>query len=153
MKILVCVDGSEDSQKALEKASIIAEGCNVNEVAIIHVDEGKLGLSTAARGGEGYSLSVVDTENLKRIMEEHKEERNKLLQKALKIFEAKNIKARTILKEGHPSLTIVKVAAEEGFDMIVIGSRGFGGLKKLFLGSVSNAVVQEAKNCSVVIVK
>lgn len=153
MKILVCVDGSEDSQKALEKASIIAEGCNVNEVAIIHVDEGKLGLSNAARGGEGYSLSVVDTENLKRITEEHKEERNKLLQEALKIFEAKNIKARTILKEGHPSLTIVKVAAEEGFDMIVIGSRGFGGLKKLFLGSVSNAVVQEAKNCSVVIVK
>ena len=37
MKILVCTDGSEESKKALEKASIIAKGCNVNEVAVIHV--------------------------------------------------------------------------------------------------------------------
>lgn len=45
MKILVCTDGSEHSQKALEKAAIIAEGCNVDEVAIIHVyDEKKFNL-------------------------------------------------------------------------------------------------------------
>jgi nucleotide-binding universal stress UspA family protein len=37
--------------------------------------------------------------------------------------------------------------------MIVMGSRGLGGLKKFFLGSVSNAVVQEAENCSVLVVK
>lgn len=153
MKILVCVDGSEHSKKAVEKAAVIAEGCNVNEVTIIHVDEGKMNFSTAARGGEGYALSVIDTDRVKEMVEEHKEERNKLLQEALNVFEAKDIKARTMLKEGHPSLTIVKVAAEEEFDMIVIGSRGFGGLKKLFLGSVSNAIVQEAKNCSVVVVK
>jgi len=37
--------------------------------------------------------------------------------------------------------------------MIVLGSRGLGGLKKIFLGSVSNAVIQEAKDCSVLVVK
>jgi len=45
----------------------------------------------------------------------------------------KNVKTRTILKEGHPSQTIVNVAKEEGFDIIVIGSRGLGDLKKFFL--------------------
>ena len=45
-------------------------------------------------------------------------------------------------------------AAEiEGFDMIEIGSRGLGGLKKLFLGSISNAVIQQAKSCIVAAVK
>jgi nucleotide-binding universal stress UspA family protein len=35
----------------------------------------------------------------------------------------------------------------------VIDSKGLGGLKKLLLGSVSNAVAQEADNCTVIIVK
>ena len=80
-------------------------------------------------------------------------EKEKILADALTFFEENNIKQRTILKEGHPSHTIVSVAAEEGFDMIFIGSRGLSGLEKVILGSVSNAVAQEAKNCSVVIVK
>ena len=92
-------------------------------------------------------------QKFRKLLEEHKEEGKKILYKALKLFEEKNIKARTILKEGHPSHTIVSVACEEGFDMIVIGSRGLGGLKKVFLGSVSNAVIQEAENCSVLTVK
>ena len=153
MKILVCTDGSKYCQKALEKASLIAEGPNVEEVAIIHIDEGKLDLSSYARSGEGFSFTVMDAGNLSKLKEEDQEERKKILQKALKIFEGKNIKTRTILKKGHPSRNILNVASREGFDMIVIGSRGLGGLKKLFLGSVSNAIVQEAKNCSVVIVK
>ena len=37
--------------------------------------------------------------------------------------------------------------------MIVIGGRGASGVQKLFLGSVSNAVIHEVKDCSVLIVK
>jgi len=152
MKILVCTDGSEHSNKALEKASIIIKGCNATQVVIIHVYEENLNI-TAIPYGEGYVPSDADLELFKKKIEEYVEERKELLSEALKFFEEKNIKATTILKQGHPAKTILELASEKGFDMIVLGSRGFGGWKKRILGSVSSAVVQEAKNCTVVIVK
>ncbi len=53
---------------------------------------------------------------------------------------------------GRPADVIARYAEEGGFDMIAIGSRGLGRLKKLLLGSVSNSVLQEAR-CSVGVVK
>ncbi len=152
MKMLVCTDGSQHSQKALAKASLIAEGNIVDKVAIIYVYEEKLNLS-ALPFGEGYSPTEADMEHFKMLLEEHKKEGNKILEEASKIFEEKNIKAETILAKGHPAKTILEVASDKGFDMIVIGSRGLGGWKKRILGSVSIAVVQEAKDCVVVTVK
>ncbi len=151
MKILVCTDGSEHSQKALTEASKIAGDCSADEVAIIYVYENPPTLSYF-RGGEGYVVSEKDLERFRELDQEHKEERKKILTEALKIFENQNIKASTIFEEGHPAEVITRVAAEGGFDMIIIGSRGMGGLKKLFLGSVSSAVVHEAK-ASVLTVK
>lgn len=141
----MCTDGSEQSQKALEKASLIAAGCNVDDVAIIHVYEEKL------PDIEVYSSEAI--ERYMQVIEENKIEMKKILENALKIFEEKGIKARTILKEGHPAETIVEVGCGEEFDFIVIGSRGLGGLKKALLGSVSNAVVQQTEKCSVIVVR
>ncbi len=149
MKILVCTDGSESSQKALEEASVIAQGCNVEEAAIIHVHNPSMDTTFPYH----ESITAEQMKNFEKMMEEQKKEREKILSKASKFLENKNVKTRTILKEGHTSNTIVSVAKEEGFDMIILGSRGLGGLKKFFLGSVSNAVVQEAENCSVLVVK
>ena len=92
-------------------------------------------------------------ENYQMMEEKHKDEMKKMLSNSLIFFKKKNIKARIIYKEGHPAHNIVKVAREEGFEIIVIASKGLSGLKKLFLGSVSNAVIQQAKDCSVLLVK
>ena len=151
MKLLVCTDGSEHSQKALEEASKIAGGCNVDDIAIIHVYNPTPD-SFYLRGDEVSTITKEDIERFKEMEEQHKDEKRKILSDALEFFKNKNISARTIFKEGHPAEVITKVASEEGFDMIVIGSRGLGGLKKLFLGSVSGAVVHEAKT-SVLTVK
>ncbi len=152
MKILVCTDGSEQSEKTLEKTLVITEGCNVDEVAIIHVDDEKVDFS-AMPVGEGHVPTEKEMERFRKMQEEHKSERKKILQDALKVFQENNINARTIFKEGHPSHTIVETAHKEGFDMVIIGSRGLSGFKKVFLGSVSSAVVQEAKDCIVAVVK
>jgi len=146
MKVLVCTAGSEQSLKAAQKAALIAKSPDVEDVAIIHV------YSSEQETSPFFITSEKQDELVRKVKEDYREERKKILDEALAFFKDNNT-VRTILKEGHPSHTIVTVAAEEGFDLIVIGSRGLGGLEKLFLGSVSNAVLHEVKDCSVVIVK
>ena len=136
----------------LEKASLIAGGCKIDEIAIIHVYDHKLDFSSLPMR-EDYTPTKEDMEKFRMLQEINKNERKKLLQDALKFFEGKGLQARTIFKEGHPAETIVEVGCGEEFDFIVIGSRGLGRLKKVLLGSVSNAVVQQAEKCSVIVVR
>jgi nucleotide-binding universal stress UspA family protein len=152
MKILVCIDGSEHSQKVLEKAAIIAAGVKATEIAVIHVDEGKFDVPSFQRGSDGY-VAEKEIERFLKIQEEHHNKIEKILSDGKKYFADRNLEAKTVLKVGHPADSIVNVACEQGYDLIVVGSRGLGGLQKLFLGSVSNAVIQQAKNCDVLTVK
>lgn len=148
MKMLVCTDGSKHSQQTLEEALKIAEVCQFDEVAIIHVYPQPHGLS--------YLGETATREQLARFRElanQYKARGEIILADALKVFETKNIEARTILEKGHPAETIIRVAKGEKVDMIVIGSRGLGGFKKTLLGSVSSAVVQEVNDCIVFMVK
>jgi nucleotide-binding universal stress UspA family protein len=62
------------------------------------------------------------------------------------------IKLSKSLKEGRPADIIVQTAVDDQVDLIVMGSRGLGGVKQLFLGSVSDRVADEA-SCPVLIVK
>ena len=150
MKILVCTDGSGQSQKAIDAASKIAGGCNVAEVAVIHVYEPSKNGPYRVEGNE--TLTEDLTRQLREFNEQEKEKSKKILSEAAILFANKNIKVNTILKEGSAAETIVSVASEEGFDIVVLGSRGLSGLKKMFLGSVSNAVLHEIKS-NVLIVK
>ena len=63
-----------------------------------------------------------------------------------------NLSVSSMLKEGDPALEIVNTAKEGGFDVIVIGHRGLGKMKELFLGSISEKVAHLAP-CPVIIVK
>jgi nucleotide-binding universal stress UspA family protein len=157
MKILACTDGSKHSVKTLEKAALIAGGCKADDVAIIHVYEEDRGSKSVPlfemKSVTRDRATELDPDRLKRLQEEHEIQREKILKDALEIFEKNGVKAKTILKAGHPAQTIIKVAEEEGFDLIIIGNRGLGGLQKLLLGSVGYEVIQEAKSCSVLMVK
>jgi len=55
-------------------------------------------------------------------------------------------------KWGHAGETIVEYAQNDKTDLIVVGSRGLGGFKRHFLGSVSDAVLRHAP-CSVLVVR
>jgi nucleotide-binding universal stress UspA family protein len=70
---------------------------------------------------------------------------NALLKTYAEIAKGRGVKAKTMLAKGHPAGLILGVAKTEDADLIVVGSRGLGGVKGLFLGSVSNAVVQNSK--------
>lgn len=150
MKLLVCVDGSEQSGKALDKALDIAGGCSVDEVALINVYEEKYDL--AEKTTDRLPFTHEDVRAFEKIGEQEKEDRKALLNEAAAPFKQKNIKTEILAECGHPAETISRVADEGNYDMIIMGRRGMGDLQKLFLGSVSNAVLQEA-DCSVLVVK
>jgi len=63
-----------------------------------------------------------------------------------------DIKFEARLKKGHPANVIVDVAKSEGVDLIVMGSRGLGGITGSILGSTSQAVVHSC-TCPILIIK
>lgn len=150
MKILVCMDGSKHGQKILDEAAKIAGGCNADEVVVIYVYNQQPDYSVFRE--KGSYIRPEDMERFRDLEEKRRDEKKKILAEAVKFFETKNVKASSVFEEGHPAEIITKVADKGNFDLIVIGNRGMGGLKRLFLGSVSNAVVQQAKT-SVLTVK
>ncbi|HHX74777.1 MAG TPA: universal stress protein [Firmicutes bacterium] len=145
MKILVCTDSSKHSMKALKMAAQVAAGCKADTIDIVHVYHVDLHLSD-------LHSTVSQIEQYEFMQKFKKEEGEKILDAAARVFAGLNAEVNTILKEGHPAGTIIKMAAAGNYDLIVMGSRGLGGLKKALLGSVSNAVLQEVQT-SVLIVK
>jgi nucleotide-binding universal stress UspA family protein len=67
-----------------------------------------------------------------------------LVSRAEKLLDELPNATHTFVKEGQPVRTILDFASENGYDLIVIGSRGLSGVKE-FLGSVSHGVVQRSK--------
>ncbi len=72
------------------------------------------------------------------------------------VSEAKNVgtNVKTELPEGVSSVveTIINHAAKEHVDLIIVGTRGLGGFKKMLIGSVSSGVISHA-NCPVLVVR
>ncbi|RQD67502.1 MAG: universal stress protein [Tindallia sp. MSAO_Bac2] len=151
MKMLVCIDGSEQSQKAVNKAIELAEAYKLKEVSLIHVYESAQ-RSYWLASAEGYSPSPEDLKRLQRMQTNVLDHRKNMMDEAAIEFEKIGIDVEMIVEEGHPSHTIARIADDGNYDMVILGSRGLGGLKKIFLGSVSNAVIQETK-ASVLVVK
>ena len=132
MKILVCTDGSDHSQRAVKEAAKIAASLKHVEIHIINVCE-TVGISVF-----DYDKTLMRAEEVK-IAERVKT----IMNEAVKVFEEKNLKPTIILKRGNPGSEIIKEASEGNFDLLILGTRKTGGFKKLFLGSVCNAVVQK----------
>lgn len=145
--ILVAIDGSENSDNALNFALDLAEKFS-SVLTILNVSE-VLALSTVPQESTNYSVSNMSifAKDLRKIQED-------ILNKAAS--HSKTIKPELlvsiILREGDPALEIVKVAKEGGFDAIIVGHKGSGGLSERFLGSVSEKVAHLAP-CTVVIIK
>ena len=126
-KALVAYDGSAPSHKALEVLIDIAEQHPALEVVLVHVM--RLFSSGAAAAGAD-TVMVDDAMAIRRELEE-------IADSLVNPTEVK------VLKGTSPADLIVNCAKDEGCDLIIMGSRGQGGVKG-FLGSVSYAVTKES---------
>ncbi|MEN6567633.1 MAG: universal stress protein [Veillonellales bacterium] len=138
-KILVPFDGSEHAKRALMQAVYLVELCGAT-LALLHVVDLNKKISTFEQVSTGGYVPG-----------ELKEGGYHLLADAMHLV-PKEIAVGTIVKIGQPSEVIIDTCKEGQYDLIVMGSRGFGKLKQLFMGSVSQYVLYYA-NCPVMIVR
>ena len=139
--ILLATDGSEEAQLAATTASDLAEKTN-SELHVLTV-------------GPDYPLYELpehpaDFEDVLRQIRRQAEEM--LEQQVKRIEESGGTVNETHLREGRADEEIVEVAEQIGAGLIVMGSRGYGRLRRALLGSVSDAVVRHA-HCPVTIVR
>ena len=136
-RILVPVDGSDYSFKAVKAAASIAEKYN-SRVTLLYV------VDVPVRNPH-YSpeMSMIP----ERVIDDLEQEGKNILAKAAAEFKTKVI---DLVRVGHPAGEILN-EAENGYDLIVIGSRGLGELKGFLLGSVSDRVSHHAR-CPVMII-
>ena len=143
-KILVAIDGSKPSKRALAFALKMAE-----------ITSAELELLTVAPPVFLYSHSmyVLKSEAIADCARELETCFKEILSKAQEEVQKKkpDFKISTRFEKGQPDEKIVDRAVVGKFDMIVMGSRGLGG-RMSALGSVSSRVVDKA-SCPVVIVK
>ena len=158
-KILVGVDGSKNSEKALVYALEIAEKFSAS-VLILNVFQPPPEFGYQANAFSqfpmsGYPQDTIGnqpnisafTEDLRKV---HEEILSKAVERAIRLKPM--LKITTELKEGNTPSQIIETAANGGFDLIVVGHLGESEIKEFLLGSTSEKVVHQAR-CAVLIVK
>lgn len=136
MKILVPVDGSEYSNKALLHACELAKS-NSGRLFIMYVVD------------KSIPLNLLDRKEYLQLLRKYGK---KTIQKASAITKKRGIDSKQIIKEGRVIKEIVNFAKKENCNLIVVGSKGLGATARFFLGSVSNKLANNSP-CSVLIVK
>ena len=121
-KILLATDRSREAELAATTAADLAKSTN-SELHIVHVGESPTFLAQKELDTEVGTIRETG---------------------------ATGIQAH--LKFGMPDRMIVELAEELGAGLIVMGSRGLGGVRRVLLGSISDSVVRHA-HCPVLVVR
>jgi nucleotide-binding universal stress UspA family protein len=134
-KVLLATDGSREAELAATTAADLAEKTN-SELHVVTV-------------GPDYPLYELpehpaDFEDVLR--ENRLQARETLERQAKRIEELGGTVTETHLREGRADEEIVELAEEIGAGLIVMGSRGHGGLRRALMGSVSDSVVRHARS-------
>ncbi|WP_165173363.1 universal stress protein [Adlercreutzia sp. ZJ242] len=126
-KILVAYDGSAPSRAAIDLALEVAKPSERIELLLVHV------MRLYSAGADSVGINSVIAEDAERVQGE--------LQSIAD--SSRNPATVKLLKGTSPADLIVRCAVEEGCDLIIMGSRGKGGVKG-YLGSVSYAVTKDS---------
>jgi len=137
--LLVAVDGSEFSDKAVRYACAMGSSLGA-EVVLLHV----VPMLVSATP---YHDTISDQPflALQKVGED-------ILAKAKEIAVALKCEVTELISHGDPANKIVDIATERNADLIIMGSRGVSGIKRLFVGSISDKVMNQAP-CPVMIVR
>jgi nucleotide-binding universal stress UspA family protein len=138
--ILVAFDGSEPAKLALDHGVVVAENLEAKLTILSVVPR----VMMPVFPDEGFGAAPITAAQ---DLGEYQDKMKAIYQKSLEDAEKDikdafpDIEISSLLLEGRPSATIVDTAEEKNADLIVIGSRGIGGITGWILGSTSRRVV------------
>jgi nucleotide-binding universal stress UspA family protein len=148
-KVVLAIDGSEEASRAAEAAVELCEKTG-SELHVVHVGE------------DFYLTAVTDLDMVAPtwVAQEYPESEANFEQIARKVLDAEVEKveaaggtiAQAYLRMGAADAEIVDLAEEIEAGLVVLGSRGLGGVKRALMGSVSYSVVRHA-HCPVLVVR
>ena len=132
-KILVAVDGSDPSMRALDFAAQLSAE-----------NQAELTVLTIVPHLPPLMVEDITPEYIPRYQDELETSYIKLLNETAKKLKEKHPTLNTvpIVMQGKPAKIIVQVSRDREVDLIVIGNRGIGGIATWMLGSVSRQVVE-----------
>jgi nucleotide-binding universal stress UspA family protein len=143
-KILVAYDGSKDSGRAIDFACSLA-GKYSSELLVVHCYI----TPTLVYGAVG----TVPVPNYDQLEAAAKERGNVILKQGLEWAMRQGVKTKgELLGTSSVLQALLEFASNEKVDLIVAGTRGMTGFKKLILGSVSSGLVSHAA-CPVLVVR
>lgn len=131
-KILVAVDGSDNSERALIEARKHGDAFGA-EITILTVLNQSSAKSPGKRDQNWEETGQV------------------ILTESLKLFDDFKGEVITTVRNGDPADEILEEAEFGDFDLIIMGNRGLGIFSRTFLGSVSNKVLNHTKKNVLVI--
>ncbi len=138
-KVLVPLDGSELAECTLSHVKNLFKDGFGGEVTLLNIV--KVDLSLAVMRSKQYPNRI----DLNAIREPLFIESRKYLADVESQLVSEGIKVKTESLEGNrPADTIIEYAQKNGMDMIIIGTHGYTGLKKLMLGSVAFSVLHQS---------
>jgi nucleotide-binding universal stress UspA family protein len=152
-KILVPLDGSEHSVKALQNAIQIAKKFGgkltlLHAYSIVVTPVVVPGPTTLTPSG----VPVITPAEVSKMVEAAREVGRRILDEGERMASAEGMQTERVLREGDTVQEITKLAREGNFDLIVMGARGVSRLRELLLGSVCEGVAKHAP-CPVLLVK
>lgn len=136
LKILVPVDGSSYSDKALIHACELAK-MHKASLLLIYVVE------------KSIPINFLDRKEYLSLLRKYGKH---VMKKATNTANLRGVDSKQIIKEGNVTKEIIKVAKSQKCNLIIVGNKGLGATMRFFLGSISTKLAANAP-CSVLIVK
>ncbi len=135
--ILVALDGSEIAERIIQTLDnlVLSKDTRVIFSHVFHTPDSETELPADRPQPESPTLSYF---NIEKQLQSYQEQLS--------------VNSELELVTGDPADEIIRLANIYNADLIIIGSRGLTGMKRIVQGSVSSQVVEEA-NCSVLVVK
>jgi nucleotide-binding universal stress UspA family protein len=135
-KVLITTDGTDLNRAAVEKGLAVARACGSTLYAVYVIDESSF---------TGQPSEVFTGDVYEKLYDEGEAAVDRVRQMA------GALRVETHVLSGHPAHAVTKFAAQNGVDLIVVGSQGKGGFERFILGSIAESIIRMADRMVLVV--